>query len=222
MSMVSNKSILMDYDSLENQIRAKATVYSWGNTSEDLIPLIESSKMIAFCVLEDFFYSIDDYYTKGDNRISDEVVLRRFADFYDGYRAKMKAWMNSNEIIIRGKHLPIDESFEIPISMSSNNHIVILVIGTLIAIGLSFITKLWLSIPFELLVIGFSAFLYRRNKKREKEYCKRLAEYERCALLAKSRWLNSLIEDIKSWLKSAEAYSNSLLLLYVGNYGTER
>lgn len=222
MIMISSNGILMDYDSLETQIRTKASDYLDGDTSGDMIPLIEASKTIAFCVLEDFFYSIDDFYSKGNNRITDDVVLRRFADFYDGYRAEMKAWMNSNEIIIREKHLPIDESFEIPMSMSSNNHIVILVIGTLIAIGLSFITKLWLSIPFELLVIGFSAFLYKGYRKRKKEYRDRLAECERCALRVKSRWLDGLIEDIKSWLKSAENYSNTLLLLYGVYYGTER
>lgn len=229
--MNTNNKVMPDLVRLDEEVRSKASEYLSDITEENLKAFAESTKLIAQSVLENFYFSVNDLYTDGPKKISDQDILAQFDDFHDGYCAKMREWINQNEILIREmKIMPADG-----VPQKKNESIyktpwVIAGIGTLVAVGLCILTEKWalpekwqftdkwmkygkwVALAAELLSLGTAAFFYKKNKaSNERDYNRKLKQYEIKIQMEKARLVNGIIEDLKIWLENAEAYSEELL-----------
>lgn len=212
----SRNKVMVDLVRLEEEVRAKATEYLEDITEDNLKAFAESTKFIAQSVLEKFYFDVDDLYTEGVLKLQDEKQLNAFFDFHDGYRAKMRLWSNNNLISIR--EVKIDVSLEIPHKGEDvmKTPVAVAGVGTLIAVGLAIAgVELWIIVAAELLALATAAYLYKQKKAQsEANYAFKVKRYEMQIEQEKARLVNGLIEDLKIWLNNAEAYSDSLLVLF--------
>ena len=227
--------ILPDLVRLKEEVRSKASEYLNDISEENLKAFAESTKLIAQSVLENFYFSVNDLYTDGPKKISDQDKLAQFDDFHDGYCAKMREWASQNEILIREmKIMPADG-----VPHENNGPIyktpwVIAGIGTLVAVGLCILTEKWalpekwqfidkwmtygkwVALAAELLALATAAFLYKKNKvSNESDYNFKVKQYEVNIQKEKNRLVNGLIKDLKIWLENAESYSEELLKTFL-------
>ena len=206
----------MDIVRLEIEVRQKAKEYLDDISEENLKSFAESTKYIAQSILENYFLSVDDIYSNGALKIGDIEVLNKFIDFHDGYRAKMKRWASDNEITI-GKMTvtPTLKYPEMDDEKISKKPISIAGVGTLVAVGLFIFTEIWIAVAAELLALGVAAYTYKKNKEnREKQYAFRVKKYEMQIEQEKTRLVNGLIKDLKTWLSNAEHFSNDVLVSF--------
>lgn len=216
MDMNSNSKIMMDIVRLEIEVRQKAKEYLDDISEENLKSFAESTKYIAQSILENYFLSVDDIYSNGALKIGDIEVLNKFIDFHDGYRAKMKRWASDNEITI-GKMTvtPTLKYPEMDDEKITKKPIAIAGVGTLVAVGLFIFTEIWIAVAAELLALGVAAYTYKKNKEnREKQYAFRVKKYEMQIEQEKTRLVNGLIKDLKTWLSNAEHFSNDVLVSF--------
>ena len=206
----------MDIVRLEIEVRQKAKEYLDDISEENLKSFAESTKYIAQSILENYFLSVDDIYSNGALKIGDIEVLNKFIDFHDGYRAKMKSWASDNEITI-GKMTvtPTLKYPEMDDEKITKKPIAIAGVGTLVAVGLFIFTEIWIAVAAELLALGVAAYTYKKNKEnREKQYAFRVKKYEMQIEQEKTRLVNGLIKDLKTWLSNAEHFSNDVLVSF--------
>lgn len=206
----------MDIVRLEIEVRQKAKEYLDDISEENLKSFAESTKYIAQSILENYFLSVDDIYSNGALKIGDIEVLNKFIDFHDGYRAKMKRWASDNEITI-GKMTvtPTLKYPEMDDEKITKKPIAIAGVGTLVAVGLFIFTEIWIAVAAELLALGVAAYTYKKNKEnREKQYAFRVKKYEMQIEQEKTRLVNGLIKDLKTWLSNAEHFSNDVLVSF--------
>ena len=207
---------MMDIVRLEIEVRQKAKEYLDDISEENLKSFAESTKYIAQSILENYFLSVDDIYSNGALKIGDIEVLNKFIDFHDGYRAKMKRWASDNEITI-GKMTvtPTLKYPEMDDEKITKKPIAIAGVGTLVAVGLFIFTEIWIAVAAELLALGVAAYTYKKNKEnREKQYAFRVKKYEMQIEQEKTRLVNGLIKDLKTWLSNAEHFSNDVLVSF--------
>ena len=206
----------MDIVRLEIEVRQKAKEYLDDISEENLKSFAESTKYIAQSILENYFLSVDDIYSNGALKIGDIEVLNKFIYFHDGYRAKMKRWASDNEITI-GKMTvtPTLKYPEMDDEKITKKPIAIAGVGTLVAVGLFIFTEIWIAVAAELLALGVAAYTYKKNKEnREKQYAFRVKKYEMQIEQEKTRLVNGLIKDLKTWLSNAEHFSNDVLVSF--------
>ena len=206
----------MDIVRLEIEVRQKAKEYLDDISEENLKSFAESTKYIAQSILENYFLSVDDIYSNGALKIGDIEVLNKFIDFHDGYRAKMKRWASDNKITI-GKMTvtPTLKYPEMDDEKITKKPIAIAGVGTLVAVGLFIFTEIWIAVAAELLALGVAAYTYKKNKEnREKQYAFRVKKYEMQIEQEKTRLVNGLIKDLKTWLSNAEHFSNDVLVSF--------
>ena len=218
MDLNSNK-IMMDFVRLETEVRQKAQEYLGDITEGNLKAFAESTKYIAQSVLENYFLSVDDIYTNGVLKITDDEMFNKFIDFHDGYRAQMKKWVAENEItigkmtvtpVLKYPELEDEDIVKKPVAIAS--------VGTLVAVGLFIFTEMWIAVAAELLALGTAAYTYKRSKEsREKKYVFRVKKYEMQIEQEKVRLVNGLIKDLKIWLSNAESFSNNV----ISNFGIQ-
>lgn len=206
---------MVDLVRLDEEVRAKAAEYLDDITEENLKAFAESTKFIAQSVFEKFYFDVDDLYTEGVLKLQNEDQLNAFSDFHDGYRAKMRLWSNQNLISIR--EMKIGASLEIPHREENTTApVAVAGVGTLIAVGLAIArVEVWIIVAAELLALATAAYLYKQKKAQsEANYAFKVKRYEMQIEQEKARLVNGLIEDLKNWLNNAEAYSDSLLVLF--------
>lgn len=213
MDSSTRNKIMVDLVRLEKEVRAKAVEYLEDISEGNLKAFAESTKFIAQSVLEKFYFDIDDLYTVGVLKLQDENQLKKFSDFHDGYRAKMRAWSNQNPISIREMKIVApsappqkEENFKrAPIALASG--------GTLIAVGLAIAgVNIWVVAAAELLMLASATYLFKTQKSQsEYNYAFKVHQYEMQLEQEKQRLVNGLIKDLKTWLNIAESYSDDLL-----------
>ena len=214
MDLNSNAKVMMDFATLDKEVRKKAEEYL-DNISEDYLKAFaESTKFIAQSLLENYFFTVDDLYSNGALKINDSETFNKFLDFHDGYRAKMKKWSADNEIAIgEMKISPSLKRQEMKEESVVKKTAAVVSVGTLVAVGLFIFTKVWIAAAAELLALGTATYTYKKNKAAsEKEYSFRVKQDELEMEKEKARLVNGLIKDLKIWLGNAEKYSNDVLL----------
>ncbi len=216
MEQLSKSHVMMDYVRLETGVRQKAKEYLGEITEENLKSFAESTKFLAQSVFEKYYLEVDHLYSDGALKIKDEELLDQFMDFHDGYRASMKKWMADNEIMIR--EMKVDPSISLPDLPSEDikqTSLVIAGVGTLVAVGLFIFTELWIAVAAELLFLGTVAIIYKKKKdKQAADYEFKIREYEILIEKEKTRLVNGLVKDLKTWLSNAEKYSGEVLIKY--------
>ena len=128
----------------------------------------------------------------------------------------MKRWASDNEITI-GKMTvtPTLKYPEMDDEKITKKPIAIAGVGTLVAVGLFIFTEIWIAVAAELLALGVAAYTYKKNKEnREKQYAFRVKKYEMQIEQEKTRLVNGLIKDLKTWLSNAEHFSNDVLVSF--------
>ena len=211
----SNPKVMPDIVRLETEVRKKAKDYLMEITEDNLKDFAESTKNIAQAVLENYFLAVDDIYTNGALKIEDDVILNKFMDFHDGYRAQMKKWSSGNAIKIG--ELQVDPSLKYPEIEEEEirKPLVIAGLGTLVAVGLYIFTEKWIAVAAELLVLGAAAYTYKKSKDGlEKKYAFKIQKYETQIEQEKARLVNGLIKDLKTWLSNAEKFSNEIIISF--------
>ncbi|WP_372744415.1 hypothetical protein [Lutibacter sp.] len=197
-----------DYVRLNDDIRKLAKDYLSEITEENIKMFSESIKMVGETTLENYYLSIDNHYSEGVFKIKDKKVLSEFIDFATGYRYSMKLWARENEIKLKKIEVP---NIERPKNLTYNKQhpTVILGVGTLAAVGVFIFSNIWVALLTELLVLGITYRVIKKEKKLNYEF--ELKKYEIQIETEKEKLINGLIEDIKEWLKKAETNSNELL-----------
>jgi hypothetical protein len=213
MEQLSKSHVMMDYVRLEKEVRQKAKEYLGEITEDNLKSFAESTKYIAQSVFEKYYLEVDHQFSDGALKIKDEELFDKFMDFRDGYRASMKKWMADNEISIREMKVDPTISFpNLPTEDIKQTSLVIAGVGTLVAVGLFIFSELWIAVAAELLFLGTAAFIYKKKKdKQSEDYEFEIRNYEILIEKEKSRLVNGLIKDLKTWLKNAEQYSDEVL-----------
>ena len=215
MDMNSKTKIMMDLVRLETEVRQKATEYLDVITEDNLKAFAESTKFIAQSVLENYILSIDDLYTNGALKISNDEIYNRFSDFHDGYRAQMKKWAKENEIIIREMKIsPTLKNLEPESEDIIKKTLTIAGVGTLIAVGLCIFAEVevWVVVVAELLVLAVAVYFYKQSKEAQKEEnASRVKKYEMQIEQEKTCLVDGLINDLKKWLDNAEQYSQNVI-----------
>ena len=213
MDLNSKTKISVDLVRLETEVRQKATEYLDDITEENLKAFAESTKYIAQSVFENYILTVDDIYTNGAFKISDDEIYNRFSDFHDGYRAQMKKWAKENEIIIREmKVSPTLMNLEPESENIIKEPLIISGVGTFIAVGLFIFTDIWIAVAAELLALVVAAYIYKQNKEKcDKECAFKAKKYEKQIEQEKARLVDGLINDLKKWLDNAEQYSQNVI-----------
>lgn len=217
MNMIDmNNMILMDYIRLESEVRKNAADYLEVINEENLRSFTESTKFVTLSVLENYFLSIDELYSEGVKKIKDEVVLDKFLDFHDGYRAKMKNWINDHDIEVRQMNQPPAFQYQKKNKDIMYKPALTAGIGTVMAVGLFIFTDAWAFAVAELLSLGMAVYVFKQEyDSREKEYAFKLEQYKIQIEQQKAKLVNRLLVDLKKWLEDAEVYSNSLLTTFL-------
>lgn len=204
--------IMIDFVRLNDEVRKKAKEYL-GNVSEDsLRAFAESTKSTALSVLENYFFDVDDFYTKGAFKINDDTKFNDFIDFQNGYRSKMKKWASENEIAIQ--KMTVSPSLVYPMMKEADikKPVAVAGIGTLVAFGLYIFTNMWIAVAAELLALGTAAYLYKNQKQKDAvEYEFQIKKYNTLMEQEKERLVNGLITDLKTWLERAVSFSDETL-----------
>ena len=71
----------IDYVRLETVVREKAQLYLEEITENSLQDFANAVKFEAKSVLENYYFSIDKFYTNGEYRIRNKEILNSFMDF---------------------------------------------------------------------------------------------------------------------------------------------
>ncbi|WP_165730991.1 hypothetical protein [Polaribacter sp. 20A6] len=197
-----------DYVRLEDDVRKLANDYLSEITAENIKMFSEGIKIVGETTLENYYLSIDKHYSEGIFKIRDEKVLSEFIDFATGYRFSMKSWARENEIKLKKIEVPNTER---PKNLTYNKQrpAIILGVGTLAAVGVYIFSNIWIALLTELLVLGTTSKIIKKEKKLNYEF--ELKKYEIQIETEKEELINGLIEDIKEWLRKAETNSNELL-----------
>jgi len=205
--------IKIDIVRLETEVRAKAKEYLEIVSEESLRNFAESTKIIAESVLEDYFFKVDDFYTEGPYKIEDNEKLQQFSDFYNGYRQQMKDWIKNHKIQIREMKLSDWEQSNNNSQERDSKTILIkgAGIGTLIAVGLFIFTNIWVALAAEILALGMTYYIYKKDKEKEQFQAK---QYEIRLENKKAELIDGVIADLKKWLKEAETASDSFIEQY--------
>lgn len=207
-------NIKIDYARLEAEVRQKAQVYLDSFSEENLKAFIDSTRFIAYSVIEDYYFTVDDYYTNGKYKIESSEILHKFIDFYDGYRAQMRKWVSENNITIKEMKF---NSPRIPEENDDNNITknpkIVTGIGTLISVGLCIFKGFWVAVATELLTLSIAAYTYKLNKESyQKKYVSKIREIELQIEREKEHFIAEVIREIKGWLEQAEVFSNEIIL----------
>lgn len=207
-------NIKIDYARLEAEVRQKAQVYLDSISEENLKAFIDSTRFIAYSVIEDYYFTVDDYYTNGKYKIESSETLHKFIDFYDGYRAQMRKWVSENNITIKEMKF---NSPRIPEENDDNNITknpkIVTGIGTLISVGLCIFKEVWVAVATELLTLTIAAYTYKLNKESyQKKYVSKIIEIELQIEREKEHFIAEVIREIKVWLEQAEVFSNEIIL----------
>lgn len=206
---------MMNFDLLEKEVCSKAKDYLGIISEENYSSLVDSAKFVARSVFQNYYAAVENSYLDGEKRIEDEALYNLFADFHDGYRARMKEWMNKKENEMRPSVNPM--AFSAPSSEGVKDKrfwipFLIVVIGTLIAFVSAFFTRLWIPVIIELLVMAVAFSFHRTIKKQvEADYFNQKITYEQAIEAERNRLVNGLISDLKEWLNNANSYSDSVL-----------
>lgn len=210
--MGSNSNPKMDFVRLNDEIRKKAAELL-GDINEDNLKLFaESTKSTAQSIFENYFFEVDDFYTKGLFKIKDEELFDNFIDFKNGYRSKMKKWVSENEIVIQ--KMTVSPTLEYPIlkKIEMKTPAIVAGVGTLIAFGLFIFTDLWIAVAAELLAIGTVIYIYKKQKiSNEAEYEFNINMFNSQLEQEKAKLVDGLIKDLTMWLEKAQEYSVNIL-----------
>ncbi|MST85238.1 hypothetical protein [Hallella mizrahii] len=198
---------------LEKDVRKLEKEYLDEVNEDSLKKFAVRTKQVAMAVLEEYYFSVDNFYTKGEFKIQDEGKFNDFMDFHDGYRAQMKQWIAQNKIVIQQSRLS-----EIPVkpTMDSEGNLkepaVVAGAGAIIVVALAIFSKSWLAVAAALLTAGLSAASYKRNvNKKERDYQFKLQQYEIQVKQTRDKMTNGIIADLKEWLSQAEKQSDKIL-----------
>lgn len=213
MVLKSNTEIGMDIVRLTTEIHQKAKEYLDEVNESNLKDFAESTKLIALSVLENYYLAIDNHYTHGMGKISNEDMLDKFIDFQNGYRSLMKNWISEHEIKIEDMKIASSTPFPTITNEDIKKECLIIAgTGTLIAVGLYIFTNIWIAVAAELLLLGMIAYRYKKKiEECEEEHKAKVRRYELEIEKEKALLVNGLINDIKKWLSAAEEHSNELL-----------
>lgn len=211
--MVSDFDLKIDLYRLETEVRQKAKEYLEEIKEENLKTFVESTKLIAQSVFEEYILEVDRQYTNGVFKIEDMALLDKFMDFKNGYRSTMKEWIAEKGITLQ--ELKIDPTISYPnLSKEDLAKLPMLIggLGTLVAVGIFITSNVWVALAAELLCLGIAAAVYEKQKnKLAKDYAFRLKKYKMQIQGEKDRLVNGLIKDLKGWLSAAEQYSKDTL-----------
>lgn len=212
---MKNDVIMLDFLKLKKEIKEKASEYLDEVTEENLNDFIRAAKFIAQEVLENYFFSIEDHYKSGADKIGNEKISNDFFDFHDGYRSLMKRWMKEHELEI--KHTLNPTTLNVPCveNVNPRNTLIVAGVGTVVAVGLLIFSKAWIAIATEIIALSATACVYKQQKLNKKtEYDAKIKQYEHQLENEKTQFVDRVIEDLTKWLKSAESYSNELLATF--------
>ena len=210
-----SKETMMNFDLLEEKVRSKAKDYLDVTSEENLSSLVNFAKFVAGSVFQNYYFAVENSYLDGEKQIEDEALRNEFADFHDGYRARMKEWVNDKENEIRTRTKTM--SFSAPSPKRVNDKriwipFIIVGIGTFLAIVSAFFTRLWIPVIIELLVLAVAFCFHRTIKKQaEADYLIQKKKYEEQIGLDIKLWVDDLVSDLKEWLNNAKSYSDSVL-----------
>ena len=183
--MINNDmATVLDYTSLEKEIRKKALTDLATLNEESIRSFSEATKLIALSFLEEFYFTIDDLYSEGEFKLKDESVLNEFSDFHNGYRAQMKKWIRENDIPFNFNKHPL----------LSSKLIIVASVGIISTVCLALLSKPWIAVAAGVLTIGASTSTYRIERQKYKENV-----------------VEAIIADIKKWLSEAQSFSDNLL-----------
>lgn len=229
----------IDYVRLETVVREKAQLYLEEITENSLQDFANAVKFEAKSVLENYYFSIDKFYTNGEYRIRNKEILNSFMDFHNGYRAQMKRWVASNDIAITkmavdsvippkrsvvNKSIPsivtgvgsvtVAGAFIAAKSISAETLVTLGLSHNCLATGLAIFSNVWVLLAAELLVLGAAYYIKKKQQRVEAEYKMELCEYEIALEKSKAEFINGILSDLKKWLENADNISRNLLIKF--------
>lgn len=171
------------------------------------------AKHIADNTLDDFIHALEKMYISDSLRgIKDDDILMAFTDAQTGYRRQMQKWTKANPIEVKKQTISIDNiPDDIPLlereafkrSMSA------LGIGTLVVVGLRFLTGtnwIWLA---ELATLAASGKAYASGK--EIDDMKKKQMQENWIKVRKQKITGSIRHDLDAWFDAAEKENTRIL-----------
>lgn len=223
----------INYTRLETVVREKALLYLEEITENSLQDFANAVKFETKSVLENYYFTIDKFYTDSQYLIRDKKILNSFMDFHDGYRAQMKRWVASHDIAITkisidsviptkqsviNKSLPgivvgigsvtVAGAFIAAKSITTETLVNLGVSHSCVATGLAIFSNVWVFLAAELLILC-AAYLIKR--KQQKTVNIELSEYKIILDKSKAEFINGILSDLKKWLENAENFSQELL-----------
>ena len=170
-------------------------------------------KRIADNALDDFIHMQEDLYTADTLRgIKDKTALLAFTDIKTGYRRQMQEWVKNNPIEVEKQTVSIDDMpNNIPFLKQEafKRSMTTFGIGTLVVVGLRFVTGtkwVWLG---ELATIAASSKAYVSGKKIDDSKQKQIQEQWNKS--RRQSIIGGFKQNLDVWFDSAEKENNRIL-----------
>lgn len=164
------------------------------------------AKKIVDNTFDDFVIAQEAKYTSETvHAITDKKALLEFTDAQNGYRRQMQDWVNEHPIEVKKQEISIDDlPAEIPFMEreSLKRSMSTLGIGTMVVVGLKFLTGTnWLYLG-ELAILALSAQQYKVGAEADEKQMKlNMAKWIEAK---KKSIINLVIRDLDRWLDEAE------------------
>lgn len=164
------------------------------------------AKKIVDNTFDDFVIAQEAKYTSETvHAITDKKALLEFTDAQNGYRRQMQDWVNEHPIEVKKQEISIDDlPAEIPFMEreSLKRSMSTLGIGTMVVVGLKFLTGTnWLYLG-ELAILALSAQQYKVGAEADEKQMKlNMAKWIKAK---KKSIINLVIRDLDRWLDEAE------------------
>lgn len=211
--MDNNKIQPIDRVALQDKINGIAKQYLGGALKEEDVALfVNEAKRVVDMVFDDYIIDVTAIYDgDGPMAIKDFDKRLAFTDISAGYRHSMRQWVENHPIKVEKRTISVDELPSTPLLQrkSVRDGLLSLGIGSIAVVGLRVITGsawAWLA---EMVVFAITAKAY--NDGRIKESKERLEKMRVLFNASRNALVGAIMQDINSWLDSAEAYSDELL-----------